>query len=59
VRADRLGQTIPEKLVIRIDGKVAVSAPVSELKQVWDTALTQALHTQTPEHLVPEVLQKS
>jgi phosphoribosylformylglycinamidine synthase len=59
IRAERLGQTIPEKLVIRIDGKVAVSAPVSELKQVWDTALTQALHAQTPEHLVPEVLQKS
>ena len=59
VRAERLGHTIPEKLVIRIDGKVAVSAAVSELRQVWNTALTQALHTQTPEHLVPEVLQKS
>jgi hypothetical protein len=32
---------------------------VSELRQVWDTALKQALHAEMPEHLVPEVLQKS
>jgi len=59
VRADRIGRTVPEKLVIRIDGKPAVSANVSELRQVWDSALKQALHADTPEHLVPEVLQKS
>jgi phosphoribosylformylglycinamidine synthase len=43
VTADRIGCTVPERLVIKIDGKVAISAPVSELKQVWDTALTGAL----------------
>jgi phosphoribosylformylglycinamidine synthase len=59
IRAERLGQTIPEKLVIRIDGKIAVSAAVSELRRVWDTALTDALHAETPEHLVPETLQRS
>jgi phosphoribosylformylglycinamidine synthase subunit PurL len=59
VRADRIGHTIPEKLVVKIDGKVSVSAAVSELKQIWDTALTRALHAETPEHLVPETLQKS
>jgi phosphoribosylformylglycinamidine synthase len=59
VSADRIGRTIPEKLDVRIDGKVSVSASVSELKQVWDTALTRALHAETPEHLVPETLQKS
>jgi phosphoribosylformylglycinamidine synthase len=59
VRADRIGRTIPEKLVIRIDGKQAVSAKVSDLRQVWDTALVTALHADAPEHLVPEVLQKS
>jgi phosphoribosylformylglycinamidine synthase subunit PurL len=59
LRAERLGRTIPEKLVVRIDGKTTVSAPVSELKQVWETALTRALHAETPEHLVPETLQKS
>jgi phosphoribosylformylglycinamidine synthase len=59
VRADRIGRTVPEKLVIRVDGKQAVGANVSELRQVWDSALQKALHTEAPEHLVPEVLQKS
>ncbi len=59
VRADRIGRTIPEKLVVSIDGRQAVSAKVSDLRQVWDTALLKALHVDTPEHLVPEVLQKS
>jgi phosphoribosylformylglycinamidine synthase len=59
VSADRIGRTITEKLEVKIDGKASVSASVSELKQTWDTALTQALHAETPEHLVPETLQKS
>jgi phosphoribosylformylglycinamidine synthase len=59
VRADQIGRTVPEKIEIRIDGRVAVSANVSELRQVWDLALTKALHVESPEHLVPEVLQKS
>jgi phosphoribosylformylglycinamidine synthase len=59
VRADRIGRTIPEKLVIRIDSKQAISAKVSDLRQVWDTALLKALHASVPEHLVPEILQKS
>jgi len=59
VRAVQIGQTVPEKLEIRIDGKPAVSAKVSELKKGWDTALTTALHTESAEHLVPEILQKS
>src|SRR6478609_5338489 len=59
VRADRIGRTIPEKLVISIDGRQAVSAKVSDLRQAWDTALLKSLHVDAPEHLVPEVLQKS
>jgi phosphoribosylformylglycinamidine synthase len=59
VRADRIGRTIPEKLVVSIDGRQAVSAKVSDLRKVWDTALLKALHVDAPEHLVPEVLQKS
>lgn len=59
VRADRIGRTIPEKLVISIDGNPAVSAKVSDLRQVWDTTLVKALHVDAPEHLVPELLQKS
>src|SRR5258707_359580 len=59
VRADRIGRTIPEKLVISIDGKQAVSAKVSDLRQVWDMALVKALHVDAPGHLVSEGLQKS
>jgi phosphoribosylformylglycinamidine synthase len=59
VRADRIGRTNPEKLTISIDGRQAVSAKVSDLRQVWDTALPKALHVEAPEHLVPEILQRS
>jgi phosphoribosylformylglycinamidine synthase subunit PurL len=59
VRAGRIGRTVPEKLEIRIDSSHAVSASVSELKQEWETALPRVLHAEAPEHLVPEVLQKS
>ena len=57
--ADLLGQTTKDRLEISVDGKPAISASVSELKDVWSTALEQALHADTREHLVPEVLQKS
>ncbi|HWF03776.1 MAG TPA: AIR synthase-related protein, partial [Candidatus Angelobacter sp.] len=46
IQADRIGRTVPEKLEIHIDGKTAVSAKVSELRQAWDTALVKALHTE-------------
>jgi phosphoribosylformylglycinamidine synthase len=59
VRADLIGRTVPEKLVIYVDGKAAVSGNVSDLRRVWDTALSKALHAEAPEHLVPEILQKS
>ena len=59
LKAERIGRTVPEKLEIRIDGNTAVTARVSELRQVWDTALVRALHAETREHLVPETLQKS
>ena len=59
LQAVRVGRTVPKKLEIRIDNQVVVSAVVSELRQVWDTALVRALHAETREHLVPETLQKS
>jgi phosphoribosylformylglycinamidine synthase len=59
VVAERLGQTTNDKLTIRVDGQVAVDAQVSELKHVWENALPKALHVDTREHLVPELLQKS
>ena len=59
MRADRIGRTVPENLVIHIDGKPAVSARVSELRREWEIALPRALHAEAPEHLVPEIVQKS
>jgi phosphoribosylformylglycinamidine (FGAM) synthase-like enzyme len=57
--ADLLGQTNGNNLEISVDGKKVISARVSELREVWATALERALHVETPEHLVPEILQKS
>jgi phosphoribosylformylglycinamidine synthase len=49
--AEIVGNTVPEKLEIRIDGDAYVSAPVSQLKQVWASALEAALHTETEENV--------
>jgi phosphoribosylformylglycinamidine synthase subunit PurL len=46
-----VGNTVPEKLEIRIDGEASVSAPVSQLKQEWAGALEAALHTETEENV--------
>ncbi len=59
VAADVLGETIPEKLEITVDGRVVVSAPVSQLRIAWERALEKALHAEAAERLVPDVLQKS
>ncbi len=59
VGAAVIGQTTSSQFEIRVDGRVVVSAAVSELKAAWDTALEKALHAETEERLVPEVLQKS
>jgi phosphoribosylformylglycinamidine synthase len=57
--AEVLGQTISESLKIQVDGKTAVRAAVSELRQVFESALPAMLHVESREHLVPEILQKS
>ncbi len=49
--ANRIGRTVPDNLSIKINGSVAVAASVSELKQVWETALAQALYAEAPEML--------
>ena len=54
-----IGNTGPDGLEIRVDGKTAVAASVSELKSVWAGALERALHVETEERLVPSTLQKS
>jgi len=59
VSAEQIGSTISGNLEIRMDGKAAVAAEVSELKAAWAGALERALHVETEERLVPGALQKS
>ena len=40
-----LGETIPERLEISLDGKVVVSAAVSDLDQAYESALESTLRT--------------
>ena len=52
--AEQIGSTVPDNLEIRVDGKVAAAAPVSELKQVWATALEDgAAHGDRRAHWFP------
>ena len=59
VAAESIGQTTSSQVEFFVDGKRVVGAPVSELKAAWEEALPKALHTETEERLVPEILQKS
>jgi len=59
VAADLLGHTATEQFSITVDGQPVVTAKVSELTAIWESALDRALHAGTEEHLVPDVLQKS
>jgi phosphoribosylformylglycinamidine synthase subunit PurL len=43
--AEVIGETIPERLEIALDGKVVISAPVSELSAAYENALESALRT--------------
>jgi len=45
ITADAIGETIPEKLEISLDGKAVVSATVAELSQAYESALEAALRT--------------
>ncbi|MGH9522658.1 MAG: phosphoribosylformylglycinamidine synthase subunit PurL, partial [Terriglobales bacterium] len=59
VAAIPVGETFSENLEIVLDGRNVVTAPVSRLRDAFETALPRALHADTEEHLVPEILQKS
>jgi phosphoribosylformylglycinamidine synthase subunit PurL len=47
IAADVLGETIPEKIEIVVDGRQVVAAAVSELKEAWAGALERALQVET------------
>jgi phosphoribosylformylglycinamidine synthase II len=46
IRADVIGETVPERLEIMLDGAVVVSTAVSELQRVYESALETALKTE-------------
>ncbi len=43
--AEIIGETVAERLEISLDGKVVISAPVSELSDAYENALESALRT--------------
>ena len=45
VTADVIGETIPERLEISLDGSLVVSATVADLSAAYEGALESALHT--------------
>ena len=45
VAAEVIGETTPEKLEISVDGKIAISAAISELSEPYEHALESALRT--------------
>jgi phosphoribosylformylglycinamidine synthase len=57
--AQAIGTTTEDKLQVNVDGRTVVAGPVSRFRESWATALVKALHAETPEQLVPQVLEKS
>jgi len=45
VAADVIGETIPDRLEVSLDGKPLISAVISELSEVYESALESALRT--------------
>jgi hypothetical protein len=43
---DVLGETVPEQVEIKLDGRVVVSASVAELRDVYESALEKALRAE-------------
>jgi phosphoribosylformylglycinamidine synthase len=58
IQLDFLGRTGGDRLVIQRASTHAVSAYVRDLKNVWAGALESALHSDMPDHLVPDLLDK-
>jgi phosphoribosylformylglycinamidine synthase II len=44
--SDIIGETVPEQVEIKLDGRVVVSASVSELAEIYEGALEKALRTE-------------
>ena len=59
LNAQQIGILSGPNLRIAVDGEVAVTEAVSALKKSWAESLEKALHVETEEDLVPNVLQRS
>ena len=46
IAAELIGDTVPERVEIKLDGRVMVSAPLSELRDAYEGALEQALRAE-------------
>jgi phosphoribosylformylglycinamidine synthase subunit PurL len=46
IAAEMIGETAAERVEIRLDGRVVVSAPISELSNTYEGALEKALRTE-------------
>jgi phosphoribosylformylglycinamidine synthase len=46
IAAELIGETAPGRMEIRLDGRVVVSAPVTELRDAYEGALERALQTE-------------
>jgi len=46
IAAEVIGETVPERMEMRLDGQVVVSAPLSELRAAYEGALERALRTE-------------
>ena len=57
--AKQIGTTTHGELRISVDGQTAITGAVSRLKDSWANALVKALHVETAEELVPQILEKS
>jgi phosphoribosylformylglycinamidine synthase len=51
VAADQIGATAPNNLEIAVDGRMAVSAAVPDLRQMWEKALEAALRADMGEQV--------
>jgi len=58
IKSEFLGRTGGEKLIMRRDATDVVSVYISDIKNVWGQALESALHSDLPEKLIPEILDK-
>jgi phosphoribosylformylglycinamidine synthase subunit PurL len=58
IQAEFLGRTGGERLVIRRGSSDAVSVYIADIKNVWAQALECALHSDVPERIVPDTLDK-